>query len=376
MELKPSSIQGGDVPSYYGEDKIPEAKKLTFANPYHNVDSAVVTFDENQGSIFVKLDSLCEVRLKRTRKVVLASNFKGKKAIDGAKIQPALMMSTDRPVLTQSVIQSSSAATGDMWVGQGEYGCVYLNARPAEIRMTMLMGPNSSKLTLFQKRNNGTEASLFSVDAAHSPTNLIRLKAPHPDIADVLVSINKSQNLVFAKIGNNCEIQLTQSTTGRAPTSAAKLLDPVAASVASLPAVKQQMAPIVPKTLKRLQGNWTGFEGHGCIDIGSWPAAVTASAQVKEDIFQLNLEYETTWYKGSYGYHGEGKIPTSHKLVFEKPFQETNEAVVRFDENNGSIYVILDTTCEIRLKRTNKRTIPADFKGKSPFIEEASLRSQ
>lgn len=376
MELNASTIKGATAAPYFGEDRIPVSNSITFEKPFPNTGKAVVTFDKNRGSIFVSLDSSCEIRLKRTRTVAFGKAFKGNRAIDGARVYATnVPVNTPEPI-TNTVVQLTSSPENGTWVGHGDYGCIYLNSRPATVRMTMLMGSNSSKLTLFQKKNDGTEVPLFSVDAALLPTNLIRLKKPHPDVADVLVSINKSQNLVFAKIGSNCEFQLTQTTPAPRSTTSAIPPSPVAALAVS-PAPNQPItARSGKKMFRKFQGNWAGYEGHGCIETGSWPAAVTASAQVKEDIFKLYLEYETTWRKGDYGYQGEGKIPTSHKLVFDKPFSETNQAVVRFNKSDLSIYVILDTTCKIRLKRTNRRTIPADFKGKSPIIKEALLRSQ
>lgn len=130
------------------------------------------------------------------------------------------------------------------------------------------------------------------------------------------------------------------------------------------------------KTLKRLQGNWVGFEGNGCIDVGSSPAAVNAFARVHQDQFQLMLNFESQWRDTSYDYRGQGHVPASRKLVFNKPFQDTNEAVVSFEKRDASIYVTLDRTCRIKLKRTNKQTIPRNFKGKSPRIQEASLVQQ
>ncbi|MEP5699288.1 MAG: hypothetical protein ABJN43_11740, partial [Sneathiella sp.] len=151
---------------------------------------------------------------------------------------------------------------------------------------------------------------------------------------------------------------------------ASKPAQQVAAEKASLPTLKTTLQD---GALKRLQGNWVGFEGNGCIDIGSSPAAVNAFARVHKDLFQLLLNFESQWRDTSYGYRGEGIVPASRKLIFDKPFQDTNEAIVSFEKRDASIYVTLDRTCRIRLKRTNKQTIPQNFKGKSPRVQEASL---
>lgn len=125
--------------------------------------------------------------------------------------------------------------------------------------------------------------------------------------------------------------------------------------------------------LKKYQGNWTGFEGNGCIDIGSNPASVIANAHVKGSFLQLKLDYETVWGSGTVDFRGQGTIPASRKLTFDQPFSQTNHAVITFEKRAPSISVILDTTCHIRLKRTNRQVIPANFEGRPSRVEEASL---
>ncbi len=140
-------------------------------------------------------------------------------------------------------------------------------------------------------------------------------------------------------------------------------------------AVASSSSTILHETeLKSLRGNWTGFAGNGCIDVGSNPASVTASAKVVSSKFQLLMEYDTVWGEGTLDFMGEGLIPTSRKLVFKDLFRETKEAVITFENSLSTIYVTLDTTCRIRLKRTNRQTIPANFKGKPPAMQEASIR--
>ena len=125
--------------------------------------------------------------------------------------------------------------------------------------------------------------------------------------------------------------------------------------------------------LKRLQGNWTGFAGNGCIDVGSNPASVTASAKIVSSKFQLLMEYDTIWGEGTLDFLGEGLIPASRKMVFKEPFRQTKQAVVTFENSLSTIYVTLDASCRIRLKRTNRNIIPHNFKGVPPIVQEASL---
>ncbi|WP_169542774.1 hypothetical protein [Sneathiella aquimaris] len=381
IEINTASIQAGKAPPYYAEAKIPSSKTITFLEPYQTIQKLDINMNNSSRWISAVFDNNCEVKLKRSPRTRISKEFDPSNAKIKAQPTPASLTSlqpADLQPAEKISVQQTMPASPTIWRGRSPYGCVYHNTRPAEILADASIKDGKISLGLLLKNVGDMSPEVFNGELPIPPTDLVVFERPFSSVEKAFVSINRQQNSIFIKLTEQCEINL-QTVTITAPGTVPP--KQTTRSFQQAPA-HQEAAPKVPgiqplnaKALKQMQGYWTGYEGLGCVHtIGSWPASVTVGAHVKDERIKLLFEIRNVFATQSMGdFQGEGIIPATQKMRFEKPIGDANFALINFSKSGQYISVDLDNTCTIRLKKTNRRTIPADFKGKPPEIQKAAL---
>lgn len=379
FELRPYSQDKGELKAFQGTGYITSEGQMTFAGPFDSKDKMIVSF---QNLISLKSVTIknCNIQLRKTAFATLPDYFVGDLALEEKNRQsstvsakkPAqkkdMVSKTNRPPVPRQKSQPGSPTNvtqmDGTWSGKGGYGCLYIGGRPIEPEIVTDIQKERIDIALSYKSPNAGKQVLYKGQHTLSANGWVAIERLHPDVGQTQISINKQQKLVFAKLGKTCEIQLAKGRNASTNTVTASVR-----KVTSAPAAPQiQKNPTPPQTpglskkeQKRFQGYWTGFAGSGCIDAGGWPASVDVGAYIEKNKLKLFVEYATVWRKGSIPLKAEVNIPTSKKMVFKRPFGDVNIATVLFKSQEDRIEIQMDSDCKINLKRTSRRTVPANF---------------
>lgn len=201
----------------------------------------------------------------------------------------------------------------------------------------------------------------IAVDAASGaafnyPDNISVLMRPINPIKknEQTFSSDKIARLTEAKAPKDVKPELKEEVTVKPYIPAAKSFEKTK-PVKEIEA-KQDINP----TAKRLAGNWRGFAGTGCINTSGSPVILKIGAQVKSGSFKLFIHRETGWGTVNRRYFGNKVISQSNIIVYQL-YTAADETIVNFSNERDAIFMKFSPSCEIRLKRTQKNTIPEEY---------------
>ncbi len=250
------------------------------------------------------------------------------------------------------------------WTGYLGGGCFEINSWTVDITVNASIEKNLLKIALSHKNNFGNDHGfgLKGMDS-FSEDQSLTFDPEYNTVSQVKVNVDKGTGKLVVTFDGKCQIALTRTYK-----------ETIAWNFKGKPSIKPKTrtAEVILADMSAFQGNWTGYEGRGCLYYRGNPSDVTVNASIQGPTLRMQFSHIHSFGtdEGA-GLKAVDNFSPSKTLIFDPEYSGINRVTVKASDSTGGIEVALDSGCTVQLRKTSRQLISDNFTGKAAIKTEA-----
>ena len=249
------------------------------------------------------------------------------------------------------------------WTGYKGGGCFEINSWSVDITINASIEKNLLKIALAHKNNFGNDHGfgLKGMDS-FSEDQSLTFDPEYNTVDRIKVQADKDSGKLIVTFDGKCKVVLKQTYK-----------ETIAWNFKGKPAIKPTtiVAEKILADMSAFQGNWTGYQGRGCLYYRGNPSDVTVNANIQGPTLRMKLSHVHSYGtdEGA-GLKAVDNFAPDKILIFDPEYSGLNRIKVKASDATGGLTVTLDSGCTVQLTKTDRQVISDKFTGKSALKSE------